>query len=420
MLDFIKNLTFNSVSIGVFIYFIYKCVGFKTIKIKNIVVLACLFILKTYMLDYNIPILNLLDTFLIDIYILTIAYGNLIKKLWLFIIFIALSILSEEVGLFVYEILLSKIFTINISLFISILFAKVFLLIFLSMLVMLFRVVEYENIQYRHILILLTFPLSTIILLISLRYPIYLNGQNILLILSILMLFGANVGCFYEYYMLAKNVHVKIENEIMRAQLENNGKYIALHKRKMEKDRAFMHDVKKHIAYIQSLIIQAKNKEALEYMHQYLYDIDLKRDIITGNESFDIALSLYLNQIIDHHIEIDISGIQTVDLKWIDPKDLNIIFSNLIENAVEASFNVQNPKISFSLKARDKKIIFRISNIYNINLFENERTTKFDSNLHGYGLKNVNSCLKKYGAIITSETNMPTSSYITTILFHKR
>lgn len=421
MLDFILRFVFNSIGFAIFIYFIHKSIGLKTIKFYNIVILTCLFLLKTYILDYNIPILNLLNTLILNIYILTMTYGTITKRLWLLIVFMALSILSEEVGLFVNESFLSQIFKPNVSFIICFILSKGFLLLFLSIIIMLFKVVEYENIQYQHILILLTFPIASILTLVSIRYPIYIYKQNVLLLCSVLALMIANIGCFYEYYMLAKSRSVKIENEIMKGHLENNEKYIALHKRKMEKDRAFIHDIKKHIAYIQGLVMENKNEEVLDYIHQYLYDIELKRDIITGNESFDIALSLYMNEIIDHRIKIDFSGVQSVDLSWIDPKDLNSIFSNLIENAVEASYNVENPNIVFSLKEADKKVVFRISNICNISVLgkSNKRTTKLDVDSHGYGLKNVTSCVNKYGAILTSEIDKTSSKYVVTILFQK-
>lgn len=421
MLDLALRLISNTLSLGIFIYYINHCLKFKSIKIRNILILLFLFLMKTRVLDFNIPILNLFITFLFNVYILTLAHGTIIKKFWLFIVFISLSILSEEAGLFLHEIFLFSILPVDISIFITTLLAKAFLLIFANILILLFKVIEYENIQYQHVVILMTFPVSTIVLLISIRYPVYVNKQNILLLCSILMLLVANIGCFYEYYMLAKSRRVKIENEILMAQLKDNEKYIALHKRKMEKDSSFIHDEKKHITYLKCLIEQDKKDEALKYIVKHMYDIETKRDIITGNESFDIVLSLYMNKIIDNHITIDYLGIQKVNLNWIDPKDLNTIFSNLIENAIEGTILSDNPKIIFSLKEFDTKIIFRLSNTCNLKILEgnNGKSSKPDPDSHGYGLKNVKSCVDRNGAIMTEEINKPTSCYITTILFQK-
>ena len=86
------------------------------------------------------------------------------------------------------------------------------------------------------------------------------------------------------------------------------------------------------------------------------------------------------------------------DLK-LSAYDMNIIFGNLLENAIEAQKDVKNPSIDLEINYLMNSLVVEISNrclqkvIFKGGL---PITTKQSVREHGYGLKNVKKVLDKY------------------------
>lgn len=416
MMSTVFSVISNALSLGVFIFFIYKSLGFKDFRIWDYAIGIGLFFLKIYFNDLEVPALNLLNTFMLDLYLLFKAYGNLIKKLWLLIIYIALTILSEEAGLYIFEINLDLLFTKEIGLFISLIVSKIFLFILIYVFTIMNKVIEYEEVQYKHVFILMLFPLSTIMLFLSMRHPLTYNDVNISMLFAIILLLIANVGCMYEYYLLAKSNRIKIENAIMKERLESDKKYIALYNTKLETDRSIMHDIKKHANYLQGLLLKDNIIEAKNYLQTYILNLNY-RNIITGNDSFDIILNMYSDKIREERIILDCSGVQPVHLEWVSHIDQCTIFGNLIENAIESCVKCDKRKITFIMKECNGKIVYRMENSYNPKYLDNNETTKDNKEYHSYGLKNVQAALDKYQGLMKTDVNLPNMQYITTIIF---
>lgn len=86
----------------------------------------------------------------------------------------------------------------------------------------------------------------------------------------------------------------------------------------------------------------------------------------------------------------------------IEPTDLSSIFSNILNNAVEANLKLTESERYISLKVFCYKnyLTVVVKNPYRNALIESDgtiTTNKKDKMYHGYGLKSVKSSVERYG-----------------------
>lgn len=92
------------------------------------------------------------------------------------------------------------------------------------------------------------------------------------------------------------------------------------------------------------------------------------------------------------------------------PNDLCSVLSNLLENAIEACKKnkvEKNKSIDLIIRKINKMIFIKIENPIEIKPILKEEsflTSKQEKDLHGWGLKSVQSVVEKYGGEITYST----------------
>ena len=87
--------------------------------------------------------------------------------------------------------------------------------------------------------------------------------------------------------------------------------------------------------------------------------------------------------------------------------DMNVLLSNLFDNAIEAASATTNRIFSFHIKYAKEIMYIEISNSYVGKIWKkckDYQTTKSDKKLHGYGLKNVKYIVTKYHGTINTKT----------------
>ncbi len=175
------------------------------------------------------------------------------------------------------------------------------------------------------------------------------------------------VNIIISYLMddLVKSSQKALENQVLRDQVSSYEREIMLQNKNMEALRSFRHDMKRHFAEISAL---------------------------------DTVLNYMLQRAVDKKIQLNVKVVVPSDLK-LSAYDMNIIFGNLLENAIEAQKDVKNPSIDLEINYLMDSLVVEISNrclqkvIFKGGL---PVTTKQSVREHGYGLKNVKKVLDKY------------------------
>lgn len=177
--------------------------------------------------------------------------------------------------------------------------------------------------------------------------------------------------------------------------------------RKIEGERVqrIYHDMKNHLLVLQARLNeigytgnQEKKQETGEMITKLQNQISEYEDYVqTGNAFLDVILRdktrKAKEESIDFHIEIDFSmG------NFIDALDISTIFGNALDNAIEACEKVLEEERFITMKAGERNH-FLVIHIENSAIQEEEekKTTKEDTFLHGFGLKNIQRAAEKYG-----------------------
>lgn len=193
----------------------------------------------------------------------------------------------------------------------------------------------------------------------------------------------------------------KLMQEQVKTQLSH---YETLNEIKQEY-RSFRHDYKNHMHCVRSLINANKIDEAVRYIDKLSDTHIINTELFeTGNHILDSILNDKANKAAKHDIKIDAEGVFTDNF---EPVDLCIIFSNLLDNAIEACALINGNKIiKIDLKMQQGYQFISISNpvnnIDNKNLF----TTKKDKERHGFGINNVKNAVSRHdGELIINQSS---------------
>lgn len=159
---------------------------------------------------------------------------------------------------------------------------------------------------------------------------------------------------------------------------------------RQEETRALWHDIKKYLLAMESLAQNGEHTElqaAYEEIHgkfDYLErTVDVENPVVNG------ILSYAVEQARGEGIALSMDVWVDKDLQ-ISPADLYVIIGNTVDNAVEACSQLpkEERKIHLILRQMNHMLLYEISNPFN------SSGTKKPGQIHGYGLKNVERCVK--------------------------
>lgn len=282
---------------------------------------------------------------------------------------------------------------------------NIFILVLLNVLISasndLYRIVINNNIEYNNILYM-----SKISSFIEYVFPYILGITNIILIFIV-----ANS---------IKSEKEKVKLELVNEKLDMQYKYYLMVKESQEKMKQVYHDMNNHMENIRSL--KNSSEDVNEYIDNIEDEVKNNKNIYnTGNALLDIILYEKSKDCIKNNIYFN-GGIDFSKCEFIDMIDISSIFSNLIDNAIEACNKIDDNNIEKYITIKGTFIksyyVVRCENSKtNKVIIKNNKilTSKKDKFLHGIGLDSIKSSIKKYNGelkIKNSEFKFITSIHI--------
>ena len=199
---------------------------------------------------------------------------------------------------------------------------------------------------------------------------------------------------------------IKLLDDQMQRQL-------SFYRQVSEKDdelREYRHDTINHLIVIDSMITDERLSEASDYIHSLMMGLkSTKRTFYTGSYIADAILSTKTSEAAKEGIRIEFAG--RIPCEKIKDLDMVIIFSNLIDNAVEACEKVCSDRIiTVDSVNEDDFWILTIRNPVSepVEIKDNHiKTTKTDKKLHGIGIMDVEKVVARYDGMVRffSENN---------------
>lgn len=194
--------------------------------------------------------------------------------------------------------------------------------------------------------------------------------------------------------------YYKKESLNYKEQFEEEYSYFQLYKKKQKDTSQFRHDWQNHMLVLQKMLQEGDYGKAEEYFESLSGMTSLSRQtILTGNEMLDMLLCIKEAVCAREGIRISMDGTLSA-LPALHPVDSSILFSNLLDNAIEANQKVETDRF-IHIRARlvNESVYLEMENPMKNGLqYDGTQlvTTKADSDSHGLGLKNVTEIIQKY------------------------
>ncbi len=197
---------------------------------------------------------------------------------------------------------------------------------------------------------------------------------------------------------------IATENNLLKQQniaYENEAEIVS---GSLETIRGLKHDMKNHILILESIYKNNRFDEFEDYIGKILNEIENEKKIVNStNFIVDSIINLKLKELVDDRIEIS-TNVKIPNKINILGFDLNVILSNLLDNAITALKETDGQaRLSLYMHCVKGSLIIIIDNTFNskITLSEgNIVTTKKSKENHGIGLKNVKNIVEQYNGDI--------------------
>lgn len=229
----------------------------------------------------------------------------------------------------------------------------------------------------------------------------YLIDNFSLIFISFLILLSSISLLIIIYKIIISN-KLKIENEFMKEKINLEYKYYKKIEESQENIKRIYHDMNNHMICISNL---SSEKDVQEYVRSLDLNIGYM-NFNFGNKILDIIISEKYQMCKEKGIKFDIVA-DFSKLEFIDMMDLCVIFSNALDNAIEACDNIVDENIhkyiSINVTYINSFCFVKIENskINDISIKNNNFiTNKEDKSMHGIGLKNIKDAIYKYNGDI--------------------
>jgi len=211
--------------------------------------------------------------------------------------------------------------------------------------------------------------------------------------------FATNLGCI----ALAKYFITSIRQNMEHKNLILQKSYYEKLEQNQAEIRRFRHDMNNHLSTVRSLFDSGNLKDAGDYLRELETQMTVHTRVFCKNSIVNAVLNAKYNLAQEHgidsffHIDLD-------RLAGMDSVSLCSLFSNTLDNAIEASLRIPDPKERrMSVKARVTEngyFTCEVTNAKKNRILLDEKgqiqSDKGDLTIHGFGLSNVREIVEKY------------------------
>lgn len=219
-------------------------------------------------------------------------------------------------------------------------------------------------------------------------------------------LISCSVSVIAEYFLKVSERRTEIALLKEKSQLAIDS-YNNL-RRQSEEIMMIRHDTIKHYKTIRSML-KLSSENINEYIDSLIGETQNIRSVVrSNNEILDILINGKLSDAVEKKIKVDIERSDAPKNLPISNTELCSLIVNILDNAINAALETDNPYIKLDFHCKNDNFIF---------ICENNMThkKKKPSPEHGYGLKIIYNIMKKYNnmvRIVTGENTLKISFVI--------
>ena len=202
--------------------------------------------------------------------------------------------------------------------------------------------------------------------------------------------------------LLYEKKDLDVERAVFKIITEQSASEIETLRKYQNQAAIYRHDLRHHLTYISSCILNKEDDSALKYIDN-IYNITSSCDSshYCENESVNLIISSHIGKAQSKNINIKVD-VTICDFERFAISDLCSLLSNGLENATNICEKMQNRDDSFvqlRIYEKNQKICILIKNSYDIPpVFVNDLPISREKN-HGIGVKSMVYVVEKYKGI---------------------
>ncbi len=369
----------------------------------------------------NITVANYIETFIeipsyiafviMIIYSIISLRGKLLVKLFSNIIFNVGLILINSFSLFIFSIVFNvsvedMITTFGIHRFVCLITSKL-ILFYVSRIILKLKNYKNEKTPLSVWTSMTIIPILTIFIMVTITESAVFNSDTRItfyLLLSIIGLILINMIIYFLFMRLGNEYEIIKENELLKYNNMLQNKHSKEVKELYKEVQTMRHDMKNQIISIRSSIQDENFNKAIDYANSIIENIDnTKKFIFTKNDMFNAIVNNKLSEASYKEIKTSYSINYELD-QCMEDVDINILFGNLLDNAIEACEKVEkNKEINLTIDKKRDYIFIEVKNTIDKSVLKenpNLLTTKHNKSSHGMGVRSIKKIVEKYDGII--------------------
>lgn len=263
-------------------------------------------------------------------------------------------------------------------------------------------------------------PVTSIISLyavVEIAYTIRDFKNNIYVLLIAICLITANVMSFNLFENELKNEEQKLRYQFLERQLNDEKEYYNTLAETQKEIRRTSHDMKNSLTAILGSLDDGKVDVAKDKICKMINVSDNSLyTVYTGNIIVDTMLSTKCKRMKTSNITFKPICVIS-SLNDYDYIDFCIFLGNALDNAIEACEKLSCERyINLKIVEKDNKLHCRIENSFDGNILKpNEKTSKDNKLLHGFGIDNMKTIISENGGNLN--ISIKDNKYIVYALF---
>lgn len=205
-----------------------------------------------------------------------------------------------------------------------------------------------------------------------------------------------------------EEMRMRGENQIMNVMLQRQYDQYRMSIDNVELLRREFHDLKHYMIAIRAEQDPEKRDQYLEEMEQAILAQEALTN--TGNRVLDVVLTTKSTYCSQKQITFSCMADGSL-ISFMHVKDICSIFGNALDNAIECVSQFEDPEkrlVTLSMFRKNQFLMIQFENYTEtpLELGTNQlpRTTKGNSQYHGYGLKSIQAAAQKYGGSMTLQS----------------
>lgn len=287
--------------------------------------------------------------------------------------------------------------------FVIIVISKLVLFLLVLAIENIFQQNDTEYIEEKEWILFSVLPIFTMMILITIgkNADVVTNAklEQFLWVLAI-GLVCLNILMFYFMKSIGKRGYLLKEKALLELETRNQIYLYETITEKVQEQRKISHEYKNQLICIQALCATQKYDELIQYLERIndnvLHDLDY---INTNHVLLNSVINVKYEEAVEHSI-LFICKINDLSGLTMNPSELVVLLSNLLNNAIEACKKcIGERKIKLKCIYEHGDFILSVKNTYDgrLNVVDEVlyTTKKDDRESHGIGLKNVIQIIEK-------------------------